>query len=336
MSWLGKFWNGIKDLFGMGSTAAQIQTEQDIANKNFQAQQDLLNFQKQSYQQNYDYQKALQQQIFEREDNAVSRRALDMENAGLSKTLAAGNGAGAGSVVGTSAFTSGTAPKMDVVDRAGRVLQLMQAQADMRKTQAEAIEALKRGQSLDSQILTDEVSRDKLRVQMAIDEENLDQLGLTRQQKELSITEANKKIEYMDAMISSIKTGTAKAQYELENLLPEDVKIKAEQIANLQREGKYKEADILYLEAKRDLLVYEINTEMYKSRVAELDYYYQVNTGLKPSSASNPYNLVTGLTQSKTVQNLVDKAVETVSDPNGTRTYKEQLYNRLKKDKTPR
>lgn len=336
MGLLGDIWNGIKDVFGMGATASQIQSEQAIAQKNYQAQQDLLNFQKQSYQQNYDYQKALQQQLFEREDNAVSRRALDLENAGLSKTLAAGSSAGAGSVVGTSSFSGGTAPKMDVVDRAGRVLQLMQAQADMRKTQAETVEALKRGQSLDSQILSDEVTRDKLRVQTAIDEENLDQLGLTRQQKELAIDEANKKIEYMDAMINSIKTGTAKTQYELENLLPEDVKIKAEQIANLQREGKYKEADTLYLEAKRDLLVYEINTEMYKSRVAELDYYYQVNTGLKPSSASNPYNLVTGLTQSKTVQNLVDKAVETVSDPNGTRTYKEQLYNRMKKDKTPR
>lgn len=51
---------------------------------------------------NLDYQKALQQQIFQREDNSVQRRAKDLEAAGLSKTLAAGAGAGAGSVVSTS------------------------------------------------------------------------------------------------------------------------------------------------------------------------------------------------------------------------------------------
>lgn len=52
---------------------------------------------------NLDYQKDLQQQVFAREDNAVTRRAQDLENAGLSKTLAAGSSAGAGSVISTSA-----------------------------------------------------------------------------------------------------------------------------------------------------------------------------------------------------------------------------------------
>lgn len=45
----------------------------------------------------------LQQKIFRREDTAVRRRAYDMEQAGLSKTLAAGDGAGAGAVVNTQA-----------------------------------------------------------------------------------------------------------------------------------------------------------------------------------------------------------------------------------------
>lgn len=52
---------------------------------------------------NLEYQKALQQTIFQREDNAVQRRAKDLQNAGLSKTLAAGQGAGAGAVVSTQA-----------------------------------------------------------------------------------------------------------------------------------------------------------------------------------------------------------------------------------------
>lgn len=45
------------------------------------------------------YQKDLQKQLFAREDNAVQRRAADLEAAGLSKTLAAGSAAGAGEYV---------------------------------------------------------------------------------------------------------------------------------------------------------------------------------------------------------------------------------------------
>lgn len=45
---------------------------------------------------NLDYQRAYNDMIFAREDNAVQRRANDLQLAGLSKTLAAGSAAGAG------------------------------------------------------------------------------------------------------------------------------------------------------------------------------------------------------------------------------------------------
>lgn len=62
-----------------------------------------------AYQQskNYEYQKRLQQKIFEREDNALQRRVADAEKAGYNKFAVLGQGAGAGSVVST------TAPQVD-------------------------------------------------------------------------------------------------------------------------------------------------------------------------------------------------------------------------------
>ena len=58
-----------------------------------------------AYMQNqqFDYSRALQKTIFEREDNAISRQVADLEKNGLNKQLIAGGGAGAGSVVSTSA-----------------------------------------------------------------------------------------------------------------------------------------------------------------------------------------------------------------------------------------
>ena len=62
----------------------------------------------QSQQENYAYQKALQQEIFNREDTSLQRRVADAEAAGLNPQLAISQGAGTGSVVGTSA------PEMDI------------------------------------------------------------------------------------------------------------------------------------------------------------------------------------------------------------------------------
>lgn len=50
----------------------------------------------------FDYQKALQQQLFEREDTAIQRRMADLKAAGINPNLAAGSGAGAGSIVSRS------------------------------------------------------------------------------------------------------------------------------------------------------------------------------------------------------------------------------------------
>lgn len=85
----------------------------------------------------YQYQKRLQQQIFDREDNAVQRRAADMKAAGFSPYLAAGNAAGAGTIVSTAA------PHMDnsVTPQLSSYLQYKlnasQAKANIDRTKAE-------------------------------------------------------------------------------------------------------------------------------------------------------------------------------------------------------
>jgi len=72
----------------------------------------LENMRMQREQQNYD--RDIQQQIFQREDTAIQRQAADLEAAGLSKTLAAGGGAGAGQVVHSQAPQMGNIGGVDL------------------------------------------------------------------------------------------------------------------------------------------------------------------------------------------------------------------------------
>lgn len=78
----------IDGIIGGFASLADTAVNSHIASQNLGFQKDTLA-----------YQKALQKQLFEREDNAVQRRAADLEAAGLSKTLAAGSAAGAGEYV---------------------------------------------------------------------------------------------------------------------------------------------------------------------------------------------------------------------------------------------
>lgn len=120
-------------IINAGVNAAGIASQNKIANQNLQFQQ-----------QNLDYQKALQERIFRREDNAVQRRAEDLEAAGLSKTLAAGSAANAGTPIQTTApqMSEGAAKSMAKfntdISIADSVLNLMQKGQDIAKTRAEA------------------------------------------------------------------------------------------------------------------------------------------------------------------------------------------------------
>lgn len=83
---------------------------------------------------NLEWQKYAQRKTWEREDNAVQRRIADLEAAGLSKVLAAGQGASSGPVVKTDA------PQFQYPDQANNIIgamNLMKMKADISKTDAE-------------------------------------------------------------------------------------------------------------------------------------------------------------------------------------------------------
>ncbi len=332
--------------FQKDSFNKNYELQKDSYNKTFGLQKDAFNFQKESYLKNFEYQKNLQQQIFGREDNAIQRRVSDLQKAGLSKTLAAGDGAGAGSVVSTSGSNAsfsgspfngssfkGSAPQRSYIDLVSTGLTLARAMTDMRKVQADTENALKQNQVLDSQILNDSVNRDYTRVKMAIENGNLDMLGLTREQKQASISHTNAQIRAIDEQIQASIQNRKIGDYKLSSLLPAQYDHTIEVIANLKKQGKIYDADLVYRNLQSDLLVQNINQVMFNSRIAELDYYYQVNTGFKPRSASPVLGDVMGSFNSNGYKSYLDWLGELGNKAiNG---YKD-IVKSFKKDKTPR
>ncbi len=270
---------------GTGLGIANTVANYSINQNNYKLQKQNYDFNKDSYLRNFEYQKNLQQQIFNREDNAVQRRAADLQLAGLSKTLAAGDGAGAGPVVSTSS-SSLSAPQRSQVDLLSSALNLAEAQASIKKINAEAENLLKQNEKMDSEMIVNDARTAYLKAQTAVEEGNLSLLSLTREQLQTSIDYTKGMMRKVDEEINSIQQGVRMNDWKLKYFYPQDLKIKIQELVNLRREGKFKDAQIAYYDLQSDLLTQSIAEKELQNKILTLDFNYQQATGFKPRSAS--------------------------------------------------
>lgn len=232
-------------------------------------------------QENLDYQKKLQQQVFEREDTSVARRAEDLQNVGLSKTLAAGEGASSGAVISTKPS------ELNVMDRVATGLGYAQQVANIEKTNADTANAYIQGRVMEDNLLTAEYERAYIQAKTSLEAGTVDMLPLTRQEKEASIALTNQQLRQIDEVIKASELGRKIKTYEYHNILPNEALQSALQIGLLRKQGGKLDADIAYRNLEKDLLTYNITSSMFHSKISELDYNYQSSTGLKPGTGGS-------------------------------------------------
>lgn len=115
--------------------------------RNFKTAKRQQEIENERYIDNRDYQRALQERVFQREDTAIQRAALDAEKAGFSPLTVAGNGAASGALVGSTyqAPVSGqaSATPISAIDVLGlmRGLQEMQLAYDANERADKQVDA---------------------------------------------------------------------------------------------------------------------------------------------------------------------------------------------------
>lgn len=141
------------DLFGLGSMFGAL-ADGIVGGLNYEEQKKFNEWQKDFSERNFQFQQHQYEEQKQREDTAVQRRAADLEQAGFNKLMAAGQGANAGSTVGTVS-PAGQAPQLQLgiqqsIDTIYNALK-MKNDLSMSETQRRLIE---------EQILTEATNRD--------------------------------------------------------------------------------------------------------------------------------------------------------------------------------
>lgn len=119
MDWIGDVFGGVAGL-GLGIADAINQYRTNEWQKGFAEKQ--FNQQQENWQTAFDYQKDLNKQVFDREDTAVQRRVKDLEAAGMSKWLAAGQGASSTPVSTSNGNVGGQSANLQGLDLKGSIM----------------------------------------------------------------------------------------------------------------------------------------------------------------------------------------------------------------------
>ena len=207
-------------------------------------------------QENLAYQKQLQQTIFKREDTAVQRRAEDLAKAGLSKTLAAGSSAGAGTVVGTSA------PQSDTFSRIVQAIALQKERAETEKITAEAVNERAR-----SEMIIEQIQKTKAETAYTVARTAL----------------AGGQTEYLGVQSDQVRQLIEKAKVEVEHEMLK-MKYTQAQIDEAASRKNYVEAQTEVQKTYDKLLLEKVTGQIYANDMQYLDNLYVYRYGNKMPS----------------------------------------------------
>lgn len=113
--------------------------------KNYKLQKEWNKQQQENWNKQFEYTKWINQQQMQREDNAIQRRAADLEGAGMNRLMAAGSEAQAGTLTSYQGNAGGSAPQLEIPNPIEAYLAAKQSQANIANTEAQT--ALIRNQS---------------------------------------------------------------------------------------------------------------------------------------------------------------------------------------------
>lgn len=131
------------DLFGVGSMMGAL-ADGIVGGLNYKEQKEYNKWAKDFSERNLQFQQQQYEEQKQREDTAVQRRASDLEAAGFNKLMAAGQGANAGSTVGTVAPGGGASQlNLGIQQSIDTIFNALSSQQNISqsKTQQELIEA---------------------------------------------------------------------------------------------------------------------------------------------------------------------------------------------------
>jgi len=205
----------------------------------------------------FEYDKNLQQTMFNREDNSIQRRVADLKASGLSPVLAAGQGAGAGSVVST------TAPSRDVPNNAN-MMAVQEAQNARRRASADMVMNSLMGFS---QI-------EKTRAETARLKEDTDN---AKTRLDIDLHNAGLNSTRFDSSVKPIIEGRSIGELNRDLSILEK---NGKQLENNLKELSYSQESLQYLKEKYKI-PHEIAELMLRNEITVSDYYKSLQIGIR-------------------------------------------------------